>query len=157
MIENTSNPCYYHPIVHLLKSGHLHSMYLTDLQVSLLPCKYIRWVGNQTVRNFFWLIFIYLFFSLWINVFSAFFSSCQRKEWKRWLKGIFYFSCLHGYKCSLIWGTQKVFVCFVHENKKTVFLRSSQKLIPLRCSHHQQFQFSFFLNSKPSMKRCTTT
>ena len=62
MIENTSNPCYYHPIVHLLKSGHLHSMYLTDLQVSLLPCKYIRWVGNQTVRNFFWFNFFLFYY-----------------------------------------------------------------------------------------------
>ena len=165
-------------------------MYLTDLQVSLLPCKYIRWAGNQTVRNFFWFNFFYStmkvmgvtfihslekslaprhFWQAWIMYilvciqyqqllhcnyvecdcgvhvqciiicvwydtnswylfiyfshfeqifFSAFFSSCQQKEWKRWLKGIFYFSCLHGYKCSLIWGTQKVFVCLFMKIKK---------------------------------------
>ena len=50
-----------------------------------------------------------------------------------------------------------LFVLFMKINKTSVFLRSSQKLLPLRCSHHQQLQFFFFLNSKPSMKRCTTT
>ena len=29
-------------------------------------------------------------------------------------------------------------------NKTSVFLRSSQKLLPLRCSHHQQLQFFSF-------------
>ena len=87
VIENTSNPCYYHAIVHLLKNGHLHSMYLTDLQVSLLPCKYIRWAGNQTVRNFFWFNFFYFTMKVMGVTFirSLEKSLAPRHFWQPWI------------------------------------------------------------------------